>query len=102
MWIRRNRRGKFPTYEKPAGTRLASDLPLPLCCWSCGDKPSKFSLCAHKIMMQMHRSRHAELALLGQGPNRTVRWNPNGCSLESPFELIRLYRPASYQQVRCM
>ena len=32
----------------------------------------------------MHRSRLAELALLGQGPYRTEGWNLGG-SLESPF-----------------
>src|SRR6266576_4177190 len=84
MWITRNRHEKFATCEKPAEMRLALDPQLPQYCWSCAGRRSKSSPYAHKIKMKMHRSRLAELALLGQGPYRTEGWNLGG-SLESPF-----------------
>src|SRR6266550_3600552 len=84
MWTRRNRHERFATCEKPAKTRLGLDPQLPQCCWSCASRRSKSSPYAHKRVKQMHRSRLAELALLGQGPNRTEGWNLGG-SLESPF-----------------
>ena len=52
-------------------------------------------------MKQMHRSRLAELALLGQGPYRTEGWNLGG-SLESPFTTDQALGHASYIRCACM
>jgi len=51
--------------------------------------------------MKMHRSRLAELALLGQGPYRTEGWNLGG-SLESPFTTDQALGHASYIRCACM
>jgi hypothetical protein len=52
-------------------------------------------------MKQMHRSRLAELALLGQGPNRTEGWNLGG-SLESPFRTDQALCHAVLHRCACM